>query len=160
MSVLCNLCSYFEFVLITMSIFARFLAFFSSKQCLSFSSVECRNYSVVRGGEQFFCMWGHKFLVLQVASKLLLRPPQKKEKKVIAPNWPTFLCWSPKKQKKKRSSSQHLQTAARKKFRIFRTIIDSLGGTLGSLGTKVFVWGAPPSLAPPWLRPCLRNSSY
>ena len=64
---------------------------------------------------------------------------QKIKKKVIAPNWSTFLrvlCWSQK------NKSHRLETAARKRA-VWRGVLAGLGGG------KIFVWGVPPPFAPP-----------
>ena len=71
-------------------------------------------------------------------------------KKVIAPNWPTFLrgiCRSPAQ--KKKSSSQHFQTAARGKFSHILHYYGQFGGARWAVwGSEIFVWGAPPPWSP------------
>ena len=95
------------------------------------------------GGKIFYRL-SHKFVPFRRTRFAYLNQQLDLKKKIIAPNWPTFLrvfSRSPRI-KKKRSSSQHLQTAAQEKI---CTVMDSLGGQ--NFGGKRH------PCPPPWLWP-------
>ena len=83
------------------------------------------------------------------------------KKKVIAPNWPTFLrvfCWSLKQKRKNGYRAYILKLPQGKKSCIFRTVCGLFREHTWQFGGKKFRGAVPmPQPPPPWLRPCLEH---